>query len=68
MDKYDLLVKSISGYYSYSGKIEIYTHEEIDISACNLTKNDIYYGHYRLVREFPGSENLGNAYINLIAD
>lgn len=66
--KFVLLSESISKYNSYSGKIAIYTHEKVDICSGNFTEEDIYYGHYRLISKFPGSENLGNAYINLIAD
>ncbi len=67
-DNLTTLFESISAYYSYTGQIDVYSHEKILLQNHNFTSKDIYYGHYSLNSEFPGSENLGSSYINLIAD
>lgn len=33
-----------------------------------FTESQSYYGHYRLLESYPGSEKLSHAYLNLIAD
>ena len=62
------LIESICNYYSYSGRVEIYSHEKLLLNGCEITVEDIYYGHYILNEEFSGSEKLGGSYINLIAE
>lgn len=68
LDKAKLLVGSICNYYSYSGQMSIYSHDDLWYYPDEYTKEDIYYGHYGLCRHFDGDDVLDSSYINLIAD
>lgn len=68
LNKANYLIESISSYYSYSGKLTVYTHKDDFLCTSNFIAKDIYYGHYGLNETFAGSECLGSSYINLIAD
>lgn len=63
-----LLNESICKYYSYCGKVHIYTHENDVYFSKEYVSEDIYYGHYGINFDFRGGERLGSSYINLIAD
>lgn len=68
LENADLLIESVSRYYSYSGKLIIYTPKNDFFCAYSAAAKDIYYGHYEINQPFPGSERLSLSYINLIAD
>ncbi len=68
LDKADILIKSISSFYSYSGVMEVYSHSDVWNYSGEYKAEDIYYGHYGLCRGFDGDETLDDSYVNLIAD
>ncbi|MCM1328256.1 MAG: hypothetical protein NC253_02350 [Ruminococcus sp.] len=68
LDNSELLTESVCGHFNYFGRVSIYTHKKNLQPAGEYVFEDIYYGHYGLNFNFPGSERLGSAYINLIAD
>lgn len=44
-----------------------HTQSQVLLQA-GFAESQEYYGHYRLLADYPGSEKLPNAYLNLIAD
>lgn len=68
INKSELLTESICRYFNYFGEVYIYTHKKDLPLVGEYVYKDIYYGHYGLNFNFHGSEQLGSAYINLIAD
>jgi hypothetical protein len=68
LDKAYALANSIAEYYGYSGLLDIYSRYDGFVYPEKYSAEDIYYGHYGICQSFSGDENLGNSYINLIAD